>query len=125
MNRRTLVNLLLLIAILPLGEVHNLFSSGEQQIDVYLLIERKEYVQWVVKDICDAIAQILLAVLIYRLMPQKLKPCATVFLLYRTYELILYFINFKTYGYFIVYVAMALIISLPFFKLYETSRKSY
>lgn len=96
-------NIVLILLVLPLGESWHLFSNQDYYVNPWITVDYPYHITWFAKDIVDHLSDIIIGVVVYRIATGKLKIVSLALLLFRIYELFLYFYNFKQEGYGVVY----------------------
>lgn len=105
---RVRLHYVLLMILIPLGELHNFFH-GTEPIDVFLFLDFKLWPQWIVKLSCQSIQFLIVSYLLYA-QPKRtpvLNKIYLVIFLFAIIDLVLFFLNFKRGFYGTVYFCIS------------------
>lgn len=111
-----MIQILILLATIPLGELYHLFHSEELRLkDWFLFSDKKIDIEWIIKDTTEKLAFIIILVL-WRSHERVsvFKPVLTAFIFYRIADLLMYYIDFNrtTPIYAVIYFILGLYILL-------------
>jgi hypothetical protein len=97
------------IAFVLLGEVHTFWMGDYREFDVFLAIDYRLQIQWIIRDITAMLQTSLLAFMLYIYIRKRdfLKKVMLAVFLYTLIDVIFYFINLKSAAYALVYFVIS------------------
>lgn len=101
---------LLLASTLIIGEIHVLWEGGAARVQNWIWrVPVPMPLQWNIKYVCDQVNWIIVAIAIYKYTPSRVnKSAAATYIMFQITDTLLYFYNYKTYGYGWVYLWLIL-----------------
>lgn len=99
------------IAVILLGEVHTFWIGDFSEVDVFLMLDYRLHLQWIIRDITGMLQSSLLSFMLYVYIRKRefLKKIMLAVFLYTLIDIMFYFIDMKTSSYAFSYFVISAI----------------
>lgn len=121
-KRFKLSQFVLFIATIPIGEIHTFWEGTKKSWNhvLFYTFSFNYSLQWYIKDQCEMVKWVLVSIIIYRFskftQDKLLISFALTYVFWQFYDILMYWINYKTFGYGFVYLALLLTWTLIYIR---------